>query len=194
MHCAIKNAQFHSVFSMVKNWCIRAYWDVVSYYRDDEQSISPINFFNILNLKSILNWFFKKSSFVSEIRNIVFLSIDAFLIVTILYTYVTRVGLMLINTTNSYMNWQKKKNVRIIYTYIRWRTEDPFFHFPFFFCFLAGAFHLLWKKWWKVTCNHYPIHFNVFKVYKRLHFPERLRFLRFFSNSAGGWFLIIRTT
>lgn len=103
-------------------------------------------FFNILNLKPMLNWFFKKSSFISEIRNIVFLSIDAFLIVTILYTYVTRVGLMLINTTNSYMNWQKKKNVRIIYTYIRWRTEDPFFHFFFFFLFFGRCVSLFMKE------------------------------------------------
>lgn len=147
MHCAIKNAQFHSILSMVKNWCIHAYWDVVSYYRNDEQSITPTNFFGLLSLKLILNWFFKKSNCVSETYSIAFFfsfSIDASLILTILYTYVTRVGSMLINTMNSYVDRRKKKNVRITCTYIRWRTEDPFFRL--FFCFLAGAFHFFMAK------------------------------------------------
>lgn len=136
MHCAIKNAQFHRVLSMVKNWCIHAYWDVVSYYHNDEQSITPTNFFGLLSLKLILNWFFKKSNYVSETYSIVIFSfsIDASLILTILYTYVTKVGSMLINTMNSYVNRRKKKNVRITCTYIRWRTEDPFFR-PFFLFF-----------------------------------------------------------
>lgn len=147
MHCAIKNAQFHSILSMVKNWCIHAYWDVVSYYRNDEQSITPTNFFGLLSLKLILNWFFKKSNCVSETYSIAFFFLFRSMhLLSLLFCTLMLQGwdrCLLILWTHTWIGEKRKMYESHVPIYDGGQKTH---FFVFFFCFLAGAFHFFMTK------------------------------------------------
>lgn len=147
MHCAIKNAQFHSILSMVKNWCIHAYWDVVSYYRNDEQSITPTNFFGLLSLKLILNWFFKKSNCVSETYSIAFFFLFRSMhLLSLLFCTLMLQGwdrCLLILWTHTWIG-EKRKMSNHMYLYTM-EDRRPIFS-SFFFVFWQVRFTFLWQK------------------------------------------------
>lgn len=86
-----------------------------------------------------------------------------------------------INRRNRVNREEKKENFtshRYLFT-----MEDRRPICPSLFFFLADVFHFYEKSDpFKTLVRDQPL----FEIYKILHFPERLLFLRFFSNSAGG--------
>ena len=163
MHCAIKNAQFHS-FVNGKKFMYTRITETWSHYRDDEQSISVTNFFFsqfFSSLKLMLNWFFKKSSCVLGIYICIYIYIVMFFFLfsfdwcnSYRYYFVHlcyKIGIdrCLLILMNSYVNRRKKKKKRKTYeSYVPIYDGGEKIHFSFFlfFVFLADASRFFWEK------------------------------------------------
>lgn len=146
MHCAIKNVQFHSVSSIVKNGCVHATNKMRSRIDVTMGSISSKIFpTNPLNHKLMQHGSLFKPSCVSSIHHIVILSIDA----SFVRNYLVRLFYrsMLFNTTNSYINEQKQgQNSEVICTYIHMYDEGQKTQFLNLFFVFGRCFPLFMER------------------------------------------------